>query len=157
MDDASHTTEMDDRYFQICMSSPPVPSAPPLEEIVKQEQEQGAAGGDLPYDEGDKIPGAHEDQNEWIHPEAPAEQGLDRTEHMIIIHKKKSSQNKQPLKYLANEQLTKIGWSDLKFPDRSQENANDALPGDIWGYVLISVQDENKTYVSFIKKDHQDA
>ena len=164
-DDASHTTEMDDRYFQICMSSPPVPSAPPLEEIVKQEQEQGAAGGDLPYDKGDKVPGAHEDQNEWIHPEAPAEQGLDRTEHMIIIHKKESSQNKHPLKYLANEQLTKIGWSDLKFPDRSQENAKDALPGDIWGYVLRHVQDDNKgamkgnnkpvTFASFIKKDHQ--
>ena len=75
---------------------------------------------------------------------------------MIIIHKKESSQNKKSLKFLANEQLTKMGWSELKFPDQSQENAKDALPGDIWGYVLRSVQDENKVYVSFIKKDHQE-
>ena len=145
-DEASHTAVMDDRYFQICMSSPPVPSAPPLEEIMKQEQEQGAAGGDLPYGEGDKIPGAYDDQSEWIHPEA-AKQGLlvlNRTKHMIIIHKKESSQNKKPLKFLANEQLTKMGWSELKFQDQSQENAKDALPGDMWGYVLRSVQDENK-------------
>ena len=62
-DEASHTSVVDDRYFQICMSSPPAPSAPSLEEIMKQEQEQGAAGGNLPYSEGDKIPGAHDDQH----------------------------------------------------------------------------------------------
>ena len=89
---------------------------------------------------------------------------------MIIIHKKESSQNKQTLKFLANEQLTKMGWSNLKFPDRSQEIAKDAMPDDIWGYVLRYVQEDNNgaiskgamreenkavTFASFIKKDHQ--
>ena len=84
---------------------------------------------------------------------------------MIIIHKKKTSQSNQSLKVLANEQLTKMGWTELKFPDKSKENAKDALPGDIWGYVLRLVQDESKAaikrnnkqvvFVSFIMKDHQ--
>ena len=132
LEDLSHTAEMDNKYFQNCMSSPPVPSAPPYDEIVKQEQEQGAVGGALPYDEGDRIPGALEDQDVWIDPEPPAKQGPDKTEHMIIIHKKESSQNKQTLKFLAKDQLAKLGWSNLNFPDRSQENAKDAMPEDIW-------------------------
>ena len=172
LEDHSHTADSDNRYFQTCMSSPPVPSAPPYEEIVKQEQEQeqGAVGGALPYEEGDKIPGAQEDQDVWINPDPPAKQGPDKTEHMIIIHKKESSQNKQTLKFLANEQLTRMGWSNLKFPDRSQEIAKDAMPDDIWGYVLRNVQEDNNgaiskgamkgenkavTFASFIKKDYQ--
>ena len=156
---------MDNNYFYNCMSSAPVPSAPPYEEIIKQEQEQGAVGGALPYDEGDRIPGALEDQDMWISPEPPVMQGMDRLEHMIIIHKKDNSQNKQTLKHLANEQLTMIGWSYLKFPERSQENAEDAMPEDIWGYLLRYVQEDEKgakkgdrkpvTYASFIKKDYQ--
>ena len=172
LEDHSHTADSDNKYFQTCMSSPPVPSAPPYEEIVKQEQEQeqGAVGGALPYEEGDKIPGAQEDQDVWINPDPPAKQGPDKTEHMIIIHKKESSQNKQTLKFLANEQLTRMGWSNLKFPDRSQEIAKDAMPDDIWGYVLRNVQEDNNgampkgamkgenkavTFASFIKKDYQ--
>ena len=154
-DEASHTAEMDDRYFQLCMSDPPEPSAPTLMEFLKQEQEQGAVGGDLPYDEGDKIPGAHNDQNDWIHPEA-AKQEPDRKEQMIIIHKKESSQNKKSLEFLTNEQFAKVGWNNLKFPDQSLKNAKDALPGDIWGYVLRAVPQEKKTYASFIKIDYQD-
>ena len=165
LEDLSNTAEKDNKYFQNCMSSPPVPSAPPYEEIMKQEQEQGAVGGALPHDEGDRIPGALEDQDVWINPDPPAKQGPDKTEHMIIVHKKESSQNKQTLKFLANEQLTRIGWSNLKFPDRSQENAKDARPDDIWGYLLRYVQEDNKgamkgdnkpvTFASFIKKDYQ--
>ena len=154
-DEASHTAEMNDRYFQLCMSDPPEPSAPPLQELLKQEQEQGAVGGDLPYDEGDKIPGAHYDQKDWIHPEA-AKQEPDRKEQMIIIHKKESSQNKKSLEFLTNEQFAKVGWNNLKFPDQSLKNAKDALPGDIWGYVLRTVPQEKKTYASFIKIDYQD-
>ena len=168
LEDRSHTVESDNKYFQNSMSIPQVPSAPPLEEIVKQEQEQGAAGGALPYEEVDRIPGALKDQDVWMNPEQPAKQETDKTDHMIIIHKKENSQNKQTLKFLAKEKLTKIGWSNLKFPERSQENAQDALPDDIWGYVMRYVQEDKKgarskeqgdnkpvTFASFIKKDYQ--
>ena len=165
LEDLSQTAETDNSFFQDYMAKPPVPSAPPYEDLLKQEQEQGAAGGDLPYDGGEKIPGAHKDQEEWINPEVPAQQGQDKMEHMIIIHKKDSSSNKQTLKFLAKEHLTKLGWSNLKFPDRSQENAQGAAPEDIFGYLLYAYQEDNKgarrkenkpsTSVAFIMKDHQ--
>ena len=85
---------------------------------------------------------------------------------MIIIYKNKNSQNKQTLKYLVREQLTKIGLGNLKFQERSQENAEDASPEEIWGNLLRYVQEEEEgsrkgekkpvTYAAFIKRDVQD-
>ena len=95
MEELSHATEVDSNYINKYLFSAPVPSAPSNEEIIKQEQEQGAVGSALPFDTGDKIPGAEGDQGTWKIPTLPAlKEKVDKTGHMIIIYKNKNTQNK---------------------------------------------------------------
>ena len=69
LEELHHTAEVAKNHFNKYLAS-----APPYEEIVKQEQEHGASGGieevkkepTLPFDSGDKIPGSKEDQDMWI-------------------------------------------------------------------------------------------
>ena len=61
--------------------------------------------------------------------------------NMIIIHKKRTSPNKRSLKTLVKEQMTKTGWSNLQYPETSQENSQDAGPDNIWGYLLSHIEE----------------
>ena len=74
--------------------------------------------------------------------------------------------NKQTLKHVIKDYLTGMGIGNLTFPERSQENAEDASPEEIWGYLLRYVQEEEEgakkgekkavIYASFIKGNVQD-
>ena len=168
LEELHHTTEVDNNHFNKYLAS-----APPYEE--EHDIELGAAGGTkevkkeptLPFESVDKIPGSKEDQDMWRIPTMPLlKTKEDKTGQMIIIYKNKNSKNKQTLKHLTKEYLRGIGLGNLTFQERSQENAEDASPEEIWGYLLRYVPEEEEgakkgekkavTYASFIKEDVQD-